>query len=457
MNDGDVGNPAGAAGTANCDGAHAGPMVSVGPEARATAGERIAAIDVLRGVAVLCILPMNVASFALPEVGLMDPRAIASMFPYEGLNRLATDATHLLFEMKWMSVFAMLFGAGALLYSRAPARPSRAGQPLHSVAFSDRRSQWMRRCGLLMALGMLHAYFIWHGDILVLYGLCGLLIVWWCRSLRPGALLALGCLGVLIAAAMWSGWGWAISVVESRMASDPSATGAFAPPSAEALRALVERFRGNWLSATGHRVQLALWSQVFMIPLWGIWRAGGLMLIGMALLKWRVLDGSRPARFYAWMAGLGYGTGLPVVAAGIALGDALASQPALRFIIASKPNELGSVVVALGHVGLVMLAVRRGWLMRAQRAMAAVGRMALSNYILQSILCALIFYGDGLGLHGRLDRAEQWLVVLAVWATQIALTLAWARWCVQGPLEWLWKSATIGRRVPLRVARDGKG
>jgi uncharacterized protein len=114
-------------------------------------------------------------------------------------------------------------------------------------------------------------------------------------------------------------------------------------------------------------------------------------------------------------------------------------------------NYWGSILVAFGYVGMVMLltqAARRGILIRA---LAATGRMAFTNYIMQTLICTAIFYGHGLGLYARMERREQILVVFAIWILQLVVSSIWLRHFRFGPLEWLWRSLTYRRMQPMRI------
>jgi uncharacterized protein len=137
--------------------------------------ERIAALDVLRGVALLGILAMNIRSFAAPFVGYINPLV---MYEYSGASRIAFWATTLVFDTKMMSIFSMLFGAGAIVYGAKDASGKRSLTRL-----------WYRRNAWLLAIGLVHAYLIWEGDILVIYSLCAITLLWWTRKLPAWALV----------------------------------------------------------------------------------------------------------------------------------------------------------------------------------------------------------------------------------------------------------------------------
>ena len=142
--------------------------------------------------------------------------------------------------------------------------------------------------------------------------------------------------------------------------------------------------------------------------------------------------------------------GLPLVVFGIRQWSRNDFDFVSSFLVDGQYNYFGSVLVSLGYVGAVMLACRSGRLPGLRRRLAAVGRMALTNYLLQSVLGVLIFYGYGFGLFGRLGRFDLWGVILAVWALQLAISPWWLARFRFGPAEWAWRSLTYWRRLSLR-------
>jgi uncharacterized protein len=182
------------------------------------------------------------------------------------------------------------------------------------------------------------------------------------------------------------------------------------------------------------------------------WKTSGLMLVGMALYKLGVLSAHRSDSFYRRMMLLGFAVGLPVIAYGAWRNFETGWGLVYSLFLGSQFNYWGSVAVAMGWIGLVMLVVRRGWAAPVVRRLGAVGRTAFSNYILQTLLGITIFYGTGLGLFGKVDRVGQLLIVLAIWAVQLVIAPIWLRHLAFGPLEWLWRSLTYGKRQPMRLA-----
>jgi uncharacterized protein len=179
--------------------------------------------------------------------------------------------------------------------------------------------------------------------------------------------------------------------------------------------------------------------------------AASRMFLGMGLMKLGVFAASRSRRFYGWMAGLGYGIGLPLM-----VYDAMAlidQRFSLEYLLQGGIfyNAFGSLIVALGHVGLLMLIVQSGALGWLTRRLAAVGRMALSNYLTHSIVCTTLFYGYGFGLFGTISRTGLAAIVVAIWVAQLVVSPIWLKSFRFGPAEWLWRSLTYGRLQPMRV------
>ena len=200
----------------------------------------------------------------------------------------------------------------------------------------------------------------------------------------------------------------------------------------------------------GHRVPAALEFQLFIFFIWGAWRAGGLMLVGMALYKLGVFSAKLSARSYALMIGVGLLVGLPVVALGVLLHFQAGWSVEYSFFQGQQPNYWGSLLVSLGYVSLVMLWCKRSQGDRLQRSLAAVGQMALSNYLLHTVICTLLFYGHGLGLFGQVSRVGQAAVVVAIWLLQLVISPIWLRHYRFGPLEWVWRCLTYWKLQPFR-------
>jgi uncharacterized protein len=179
------------------------------------------------------------------------------------------------------------------------------------------------------------------------------------------------------------------------------------------------------------------------------------MLVGMALYKLGVVTAKRTPRFYATMAVVGLIVGLSAAAYGVQQNFVHDWDLAFsRFGSGFQFNYWGSLLVSGGYIGLVILWVQWGGLARLQAALAAVGRMALSNYLLHTLIATTIFYGHGFGLFGSVDRTGQLIIVLAIWACQLVWSPIWLHYFRFGPAEWLWRSLTYWKPQPMRIEQE---
>lgn len=412
--------------------------------------ERINPIDVLRGLALLGIFVMNIPTFAFSYFAFFNPPAHGG---FEGLDYWAWLGSHLFFEMKMMSIFSMLFGAGIVLF--AQRIESRRG-PGRAAGVHYRRMIW------LLAIGMLHAYLIWYGDILVAYALVGMLAYLF-RKLPPVILIFLA--AMLLPIPPLLGIAVQSSVDDLRVAAESGAEDAVRVwsqvepmfyPDAATLEAERQAILGSYSDQVRFMASRTVGMQTQVFFMWSLWRVLSMMLLGMALFKCGVLSARRSRTFYAVMLLAGLLIGLPLILAGVNKMHA-DNFDAIAFMgVNSAFNAFGSVAVALAWIALVMLMCKAGGLAWVRKALAAVGRMALTNYLMQSLFGAVIFYGWGFGYFGQISRSGLLLVVLMVWMFQIIFSLLWLTRYRMGPLEWLWRSLTYWRIEPIARPRPSE-
>ncbi len=400
----------------------------VGPVAET---ERIESLDVLRGFAVLGILVMNVQSFSMIGSAYINPTSYGNL---EGINWWTWCASHVLADQKFMTIFSMLFGAGVVLMASR-----REAEGLSAAWVHYRRMAW------LLLFGVLHAHLLWYGDILYTYALCGLPIFLF-RKLPPWVLIVLGLAsaGVASALGLLAGWGLAAGKIPVEGVLEGWL------PGPEEIEKEIAAYRGGWLSQMPHRMVAAAFFETLLFGFSVAWRAAGMMLLGMALYKLGVLSGKCSARLYAALVGTAVVIGIPVIAYGVHRNVECGWDVRSSFFLESQWNYWGSIIVALGWIGAVMLACRSTALRPVLRPLGAVGRIALTCYLVQTIICTTIFYGHGFGAFGRMDRWQQLLVVSSVWAFQLAVAPLWLRHFRFGPFEWLWRSLTYMRAQPFR-------
>lgn len=421
-----------------------------------TSLERYDSLDVLRGIAVLGILGMNIYFFGMPAAAYSNP----ALYGGSGGADLATwIVTHLFFEVKFMTIFSALFGAGlVVMFQRAEARH----RPLAKMYY--RRILW------LLIFGLVHAYALWAGDILVSYAIAGLLIFLF-RRRSPKTLIIVGCSVLLIPSLTSIGFGVYIDQMQTAQREVAALSAAGETPS-EDQQKLAERwdemrphfdptpqeieeeletYRDGYAGMFRDRAPTVFMGQTMAVAFFVLWRAGGVMLLGMALMKLGVFSASRSRRFYRRCIFWGYGLGLPLAA--LSAWDLIRVNWTMPHAIqvSSHLNYYGSLGVALGHVGVVMLVCQTQALSGLRRRLSAVGRMAFSNYLFQTMVLTTIFYGYGLGLFGRLDRFPLMFFVVAMWLVQLWLSYWWLARFRYGPVEWLWRSLSYWRRQPMTV------
>jgi len=398
------------------------------PAEPTAAKERIGSLDVLRGFAVLGILVMNVQSFSMPDPAYFNPTAWGDL---TGVNLAVWLGSHLLADLKFMAIFSMLFGAGIVLLTGR--LEDRGVRPL-GIHF--------RRMGWLLAFGIVHAYGLWTGDILVWYAMTGIL-VYPLRRLSPRTLIVCALVLLVVGTALYGFFQWSLPYWPPEARAGALS---FWDPPPEIVEHRLEVYRGGWLEQMSLRVPDSAMLHTFVYLIWAVWRIGGLMLLGMGLMKLGVLSAERSDRFYVVMALVGLPIGLGLTAWGAVRHFAHGWAAEHSMYGGTLFNYWGSLATALAWVALVMLVCRRrpgSWFVRA---MGPVGRMAFTCYILQTVVCTTLFFGHGFGLYGQVPRWGQLLIVLAVWAVLVPFASVWLSRFRYGPLEGLWRRLTYGRR-----------
>ena len=385
------------------------------------AASRIESIDVLRGVAVLAMIVANIPSFALVEAARANPTVYGDL---ESANWWAWLFSYVLVDGRFTAIFGMLFGASiAIVAERAGSRAA----ALH-----------YRRMTALFGLGLLHAYLVWYGDFLVALAVCGALVFLY-HGLPATRLLLIGSASLAMVPLLSIGLSLSLPswpsdvVVRSQQLWSPSA---------ETIAWEIARYRGGWLEQAAHRVPAAFMKETSQFAASVLWQMTGLMLLGMGLYQLGVLSATRSRRFYVALSLGGFGLGVPLVLAGIHQNFARHWELVDVMAIGGPLNYVGGVGVGLGWIGLVILLFQCGWPMRP---FAAIGRLALTNYLAQSLICTTLFYGHGFGLFARVDRAGQLAIALGIWPLLIAFSLWWTARFSVGPVEWLWRSVAYGR------------
>ena len=394
--------------------------------------DRIRTLDLIRGVAVLGILAVNVASFAAPSAASYSPN-----LPTTGsaADNWAFAVMLVFFEGKMRALFSILFGASLLLYVE---RKNAAG--LDGPALQVRRLLW------LALFGLLHFALFWDGDILFLYACVGLGALFLRRP--PGWQLAMIAVFVFT---VWQAWGashWTQdALLEGRVAAG-TATAAERTELAEIIadhRTEDREDRQATLSSYTTEVTTRL-SKHPDYPLamvaynWG--ETLSYVLIGMALLKGAFFAGQWPRRWLWGMALSGTGAGLALTLAFTAWAHPAGYPELMMHLMIRYGLSFPHLLMALGYAALLVLAAPRLLASGLGRRFEAAGQMAFTNYIACTVMMCFIFYGWGLGLFGQYGAAGQWLFVLLGWALVLGWSKPWLAHFRHGPLEWLWRSLT---------------
>nr|WP_314446916.1 DUF418 domain-containing protein [uncultured Sphingomonas sp.] len=400
-------------------------------------GERIASLDILRGVAVMGILAMNIVAFADVPAAYFNP--LAQTAPVRTGDLLTYAGSFLLFDGKMRGLFSLLFGASLLLLAESKA-----------LGLVRRRLLW------LLVFGALHFFLIWWGDILTAYALVGLVALAF-RDAGPRALVITALVLLAIQFAIFAAMvPYALSLQEPVLAGTATAEQAreweqltrdTIMPSAEHRASAIALYQGSWASLVHHQV-----TEKPLFPLAGLfafgWETLAYMLLGMAALKTGLLTGAWEDRRYRRWALLCLAVALPVylVALRFLFRAEWAGPAVFMWAFAATVSVRPLMVVAFAC--LIILATRDGGALVER--IAAAGRAAFSNYLGTSIVMTGLFYGWGLGLYAKLGRMELALVVFAAWALMLLWSKPWLDRFRYGAFEWAWRSLTNWRVEPLR-------
>ncbi|WP_241214697.1 DUF418 domain-containing protein [Sphingomonas sp. S-NIH.Pt15_0812] len=419
---------------------------------------RIAALDILRGLAILGILFMNMPEMAGSIwAGWTDPRH----YGWSPADQWVWWLRELFAEGTARCLLELLFGAGMVILTDRIA--ARAGE----VAMIGRYA-W--RQVVLFAFGLVHMFvLLWPGDILHTYAVAALLGLFF-RTRSPQALLALGLVmtvfdfaggvasyqaarqqqAVMASVAMHRAAGQPLTSVErAGLVTERDRLAELARRKArdEGRIALEDRMRSSgftdWVRSA--------WSTGIVLlrdgELDSVWEALSTMLIGAALYRWGVLQGERSSRLYAALAVAGYGLGISLRVMNAAATLRFDGAPTMGW----ATYEVGRLAVTMGHVGLVLLVLGTSLGRRLLRPFAAAGRTALTLYVAQTLICLWLLYPPfALGLYGRQDWVAMMLTALAVDAVLLVAANIWVRHYRIAPVEWAWRSLVEGRRLRFR-------
>ncbi len=398
--------------------------------------QRIASLDLMRGVAVLGILVMNMAAFVSPFIATETPWL---PYPASPADEWTFAALFVLFEGKMRGLFSILFGASMLLFIEKADQHGKNGGTLQ-----------LRRLLWLLLFGYLHFLLFWLGDILFLYAAVGMIALA-LRHLPPRSTLIFG----IIFYVVWNVMGivhFAPLALAEEHIRNGTASAADVKLSATALAETLKEMnheitvgQGGFFHAISDKIHHSALRPFYMV-VFVIGETLPLMLIGMALFRSGFFSGSWTHHTLKRMASLG-------ILIGGALTLAIVFWAMPRHFPPNLPNNLSGLprlMMTLGYAAALMLATPRLLASRIGQRLAAAGRMAFSNYLGTTLLMTFIFNGWGLGLFNTVPPHQQLWFTLLGWTLMLAWSKPWLAYFHQGPLEWLWRSLTEWRMMPMR-------
>lgn len=416
--------------------------------------DRIQSLDIMRGIILFGILLMNINGMGLAGA-YADPTVSGGA---TGWDLYTWMATNMLFEGTMRALFSLLFGVGMFILLD---RLEKKGAGINAANIYFRRLTW------LLVFGVIHCYLLlWTGEILYNYALMGFLVFSF-RNLSPKKL-------ILISFFLWAAgtlWSYSEYRSEVKLAEQVALAQSYKSEGKELTRELKEanekwekrewekstagvadynsNMRKGYLDVVAFLAPINRHNQKFYPYRYDVWDILSMMLLGIAFYKRGILSGKKTYRFYGLMALTGYGIGLSVNY----YETRLIMDSQFSFLGMSKSMityDLGRVPVAIGHIALIMLFYKLPILSRLKSGLTAVGKMALTNYIMHSVFAMVIFTGTGFGLFGKLQRHELLYVVFSIWIFQFILSPIWLRYFHYGPLEWVWRNLSYGKRHPFR-------
>lgn len=402
--------------------------------------ERIATLDIVRGVAVTGILAMNIVAFAMPFQAYLNPAVYGMAGPADFAS---WAVSFVLVDGKFRGLFSFLFGASTLLVVE---RAEAAGQSAAAVHYS--RMAW------LLLFGLAHFYLVWFGDILAAYALTGLVLFFF-KDLPPRTLMVWGVALVIVQSLIFGGLAFSAADLAARAATDAEAARQWAaletqfgpsPGDAEIAKAMALHL-GPWSGLVHEKLAMRTWEPLTTTLFFG-WETLAYMLFGMAALKSGFFRGAWPVGRYRGIALIGLAITVPVYAffAWRVASTGFSAEATLLYAFAA-PTPLRPVMV-FAIAALIIVLTRKGG--AVVERIAAAGRAAFTNYLGTSILMTTLFYGYGFGLYGSLTRIQLWIPVVAVWAVMLLWSKPWLDRFRYGPFEWLWRSLSRRRLEPMR-------
>ncbi len=422
---------------------------------------RLKVLDALRGVALLGILLMNIPGFSMADYSFEafknDPTNV---------NFWVNAVISVFFEGKMRAMFGMVFGAGILLFI---ANKTDKGTSVHALFY--RRMFW------LVLFGLIHAHLIlWIGDILYLYGVCGM-IVYLFRNVPPKYLVwAVPLVAVFdftsntlfyqdlrakridyVAATKAQAANQTLTDAQTKALTTWRDIEKTMIPNREDAKANTKTMKSNYTAIANYLRPIAFEFETKHLPMWGL-DSLALMLLGLALFKWGFLTGSWSNDDYWKVLKIGYAIGLPLAMYEFYYGFqnfttleanlARMERVSINWVGLIYPFQ--RILLVMAHAASLILLYKSGKIQGLFRRLEAVGQMAFTNYITHSVICTLFFFGYGLNYYAELEYYQIYFLALAIWVFQLIISPIWLKHFRFGPLEWLWRSLTYWKIQPMK-------
>jgi uncharacterized protein len=408
----------------------------------------------MRGVVLLGILIMNINGMGL-ALAYGDPTITGGA---TGWNLTTWFTANLAFEGTMRALFSLLFGVGMFIFMD---RLEKKGAGINAANIYFRRLLW------LLVFGLIHGYLLlWTGEILYDYALMGF-IVFSFRNLPPFKLTLIAAVLVSIGTL----WNYVDYKNDIKFVEDVALVKNY-KLEGEKLSKELQEVDKKWEERESKRSPEAvieyntnvqkgyLEALIFLAPenqhtdenwpyRYDLWDILSMMLLGIAFFKWNILSAEKSYKFYGLMAVLGYLIGLSI--------NYYETQSIIdgnfSLLSFSKTNityDLGRVPTAIGHIAAIMLFCKLPLLKWLKTSLAAVGKMALTNYVMHSVIAMFIFTGAGFGLIGTFQRFELFYIVFIIWIFQLIASPIWLKYYQYGPLEWIWRNLSYLKKHPFK-------
>lgn len=386
--------------------------------------KRILTLDVIRGIAILGILIMNIQSFSMVGYTYRNPTVYGDL---TGINLLAWLFADIFARGKFVKIFSMLFGAGVLLITNKAEEQGTSPAFIH---FS--RNFW------LLIFGIIHAYFLWYGDVLVNYALCSIFVFWF-RKISAKKLLICGVSVFAVSSIIYLFLGltipfWPAGNYESSLL--------LWSPSENMINSEISVYLGSWTQIFFQRISRVIFLQTQMFCMSTGWTALGMMLVGMSLFKYGIFTGNKSTNFYVKSIIISFLTGFLFTIIGVVSKFHYGWSFEYSVFFGSQFGKWGGLAISYGYICCIVLLCKSSRFRSIINLFSRIGRMAFTNYILQTLICTTLFYGYGFGLFSKVERAGQFVFVFVIWIALSVFTNVWLKHFTMGPLEWLWRSLT---------------